>query len=183
MVLSHGSSPRACHGLRAHVPRIHDLEGLEEFLTKQGTAPTIIRQGSQGREDREMPRHAPEVGFHAPEGHNHAWRYAVFGANLLQQGAVLVEEAQPFLHPCSREHALQVLGIGERLLGLFTVQLNDAWERLQSGKRCVKRLRADPESHSFGTQVLQPCGKAAFLGRASLTPGEHDHPADTGEHP
>ena len=174
MVLSHGSSPRACHGLRAHVPRIHDLEGLEEFLTKQGTAPTIIRQGSQGREDREMPRHAPEVGFHAPEGHNHAWRYAVFGANLLEQGAVFVEEAEPFLEARRWQGALEVLRIRQRVLGLFTVEFEDARQRLQPRERCVKRLRTNPKGHSVGAEFLQPRSEVALLCHASLTPDDDE---------
>ena len=64
------------------MPGIDDLQGVEQLAAEQGTAPSIIRQGGQGREDGKIPRHAPEVGFHTPQGHNHAGRYAVFGANL-----------------------------------------------------------------------------------------------------
>ncbi len=85
--------------LRAHMAGIDDFERLEQFTTKQGTAPTVIGERRQRGEDGKIARGTSKVRFHTPERDNDAWRHTVFRANLLEQGTVFVQETQPFLHP------------------------------------------------------------------------------------
>src|SRR5262245_23467743 len=78
LILLHSTSPRARHGLRTHLAGIDDFERLQQFTTKKRTAPTVIGERCEGREDGEIARAASKVRFHTPEGHDDAWRHVVF---------------------------------------------------------------------------------------------------------
>ena len=55
--------------------------------------------------------------------------HAILGAHLLEQGAVCVEQTQPFLYTRRWQGALQVLRIRQRVFGLFAVEFDDAQQR------------------------------------------------------
>ena len=57
---------------------IDDFERLQQFTTKQRTAPTVIGECRQRGEHGEITRGAPKVRFHSPERHDDAWRHVVF---------------------------------------------------------------------------------------------------------
>ena len=65
--VAHGTGPRSKHAIRCDIPILDDLQGRDELLFKERSAPPVERQGRGGGNYRNVAFTFAKLAFQSPD--------------------------------------------------------------------------------------------------------------------
>ena len=143
LALAHRPGPRAGHVADADIALVDDAQGRDQLAAEIGPAPPVEAKRGERRHHHVIAGDLAEIAFHPPQSDDKARLDIVAPPDRVEQAPIVVELAARILDALRAHRLLQILGEGQHLLGLVTVELDDMRQVLGIAQRQIDRRRAN----------------------------------------